>query len=341
MAKLIPLEEAASMLGVTPEKLTEMRSRGDIFGYRDGATWKFKQQEIDRVAGQLGVEVEDAIGSSVNLPLADEAGEPVSSIDADLDQLVDLDAEESQDTDGPDSVLVSEHELGQSDPGASSTIIGRNKLGTPDDDLELRLEDDDSREELVVDIDDFGDVAGASGVRLNDEPAASPQEESALSLDDGSALSLDDGSELRLEEPKHGDGGDDSLLSLADGSELDLAASSSALDLGDEEATDDSPTAGSAPRAAAKADSESELDLDLGDSSSELDLSSDSSELVLEGASDLSLNAVKSDPELTDAGGASDVRCRQATASYPWMPVTSVLPVRTSISTWDRARMSS
>ncbi len=70
MAKLIPLEEAAEMLGVTPEKLTEMRSNNEVFGYRDGATWKFKQTEIDRVASQLGVDVNDAIGESgVDLPL--------------------------------------------------------------------------------------------------------------------------------------------------------------------------------------------------------------------------------------------------------------------------------
>ncbi len=298
MAKLIPLDEAATMLGVTPEKLTEMRSRGDIFGYRDGATWKFKPQEIDRVAGQMGIEVEESMGSAVNLPLGNEDRERISAIDADLDQLIDLDDVESDDTDGPDSVLVSEHELGQSDPGASSTIIGRNKLGTPDDDLELSLEDDDSREELVLDIDDIGDVAGASGLHLGDHEAGSAHEESSLSLDEGS--------ELRLEGTGEGDAGEDSLLSLADGSQLDLAGSSSDLVLGDEEPTDDSPTAGSTPQLAAGG-SESELDLDVGDSGSELDLSSDSSELVLEGASDLSLDSVKSDPVLADSGSVSDV----------------------------------
>ena len=33
--------------------LVEMRSRGDIFGYRDGASWKFKPEEIERVASEL------------------------------------------------------------------------------------------------------------------------------------------------------------------------------------------------------------------------------------------------------------------------------------------------
>ena len=35
--KFVDLKEAAKMIGVTAEELVDMRSRGDIFGYRDGA----------------------------------------------------------------------------------------------------------------------------------------------------------------------------------------------------------------------------------------------------------------------------------------------------------------
>lgn len=55
MSQLIPLNEAARMLGVSTDRLTEMRSNNEIFGYRDGATWKFKLQEIQRVADDLGI----------------------------------------------------------------------------------------------------------------------------------------------------------------------------------------------------------------------------------------------------------------------------------------------
>jgi hypothetical protein len=55
MSQLIPLNEAARMLGVSTDRLTEMRSNNEIFGYRDGATWKFKLQEIQRVAEDLGI----------------------------------------------------------------------------------------------------------------------------------------------------------------------------------------------------------------------------------------------------------------------------------------------
>ena len=46
-AQFITLEEAAKKLGVHTDELVEMRSRGDIFGYRDGASWKFKPEDVD------------------------------------------------------------------------------------------------------------------------------------------------------------------------------------------------------------------------------------------------------------------------------------------------------
>lgn len=55
MSKLIPMEEAAQMLGLSVDRLAEMRSNNEIFGYRDGTTWKFKLSEIERVADEFGI----------------------------------------------------------------------------------------------------------------------------------------------------------------------------------------------------------------------------------------------------------------------------------------------
>ncbi len=52
-SNFVPLEEAAKRLGVSADELVEMRSRGDIFGYRDGGSWKFKPEEIERVRSEL------------------------------------------------------------------------------------------------------------------------------------------------------------------------------------------------------------------------------------------------------------------------------------------------
>ena len=49
-AKLIDIKEAAEILGVTLDQLGDMRSRGEIHGYRDGGSWKFKTDEVERVA---------------------------------------------------------------------------------------------------------------------------------------------------------------------------------------------------------------------------------------------------------------------------------------------------
>lgn len=55
MSELIPLDEAARRLGVSVERLSEMRSNNEIAGVRVGANWKFKKQELDRVAEELGI----------------------------------------------------------------------------------------------------------------------------------------------------------------------------------------------------------------------------------------------------------------------------------------------
>jgi len=67
MANYVTLEEAAKILGVAADELVEMRSRGEIFGYRDGKSWKFKTEEIQRVQSELGGDAldEEAGGSSI------------------------------------------------------------------------------------------------------------------------------------------------------------------------------------------------------------------------------------------------------------------------------------
>ena len=89
---LIPMEQAADMLGMSVEKLTELRSNNEIFGYRDGSSWKFKMSELQRVADDLGV----TLGSAPDVAdsVVDLAGE--SGIGSGLgDSILGLDDEES------------------------------------------------------------------------------------------------------------------------------------------------------------------------------------------------------------------------------------------------------
>ena len=48
MANYLSLEEAAEQLGITTERLTDLRAQGQVRGFRDGSSWKFPDTEIER-----------------------------------------------------------------------------------------------------------------------------------------------------------------------------------------------------------------------------------------------------------------------------------------------------
>jgi excisionase family DNA binding protein len=87
--KYYNVAEASKILGVSPADINEMVLRRELYGYRDGSDWKFKTEDIDRVAAERG---------------SGGAGD-----------------------DEGDNVLASEIELGHSDPGLSGTVIGADK----------------------------------------------------------------------------------------------------------------------------------------------------------------------------------------------------------------------
>lgn len=122
---LITLDEAARILGVTIEHLNTMRERREIHGYRDGASWKFKRQDIERLA-------------SAERPAADGPSE--ESIEF-LSLPLDIDDDDSS----IDAILLSERELGESQPGTSSTVIGKpGAQSSSESDIRLISQDDSS-----------------------------------------------------------------------------------------------------------------------------------------------------------------------------------------------------
>ena len=137
--RFIELDEAAKMLGMSPDTLNELRERQKVHGYRDGASWKFKQEEIERLmAERASADVEDE-------------GE-YAEIDED-----------------PDSILLSEVELGQSDESTSSTIIGgRSSRDPAESDIQLAQPKHDSDvnldSALSLDPSTGSDVLGGSDV---------------------------------------------------------------------------------------------------------------------------------------------------------------------------------
>jgi len=74
---LISLEEAKKLLGKTEAELEEMRKKGDLRAFKDGPSWKFRKEDIDRLAGAAAAE-KPAEGE------AKAAGDTLMSIDADI-----------------------------------------------------------------------------------------------------------------------------------------------------------------------------------------------------------------------------------------------------------------
>jgi hypothetical protein len=251
--KFVDLSEAAKMIGVSSESLVEMRSKGTIFGYRDGASWKFKVDEVERVIRERGVEARDS-GSGILNADDEEFDDMISGLSSKI--LADKAQEE------PGAILVSEEELGASATG-KSTIIGKGKESERNpSDSDLRLADESNvlgggSDKLIeapgnkVDLAGASDVLHGSDINLaaggsgtGEMPAAKPGSSGGLNVHDDLVLGEDDdiGSsdsalddEIRPGSSKPGSSGKGSDVTLGAGdSGINLAPSDSGLSLEEE-----------------------------------------------------------------------------------------------------------
>ena len=250
MSKLIPMEEAAKVLGLSVEKLNELRDNNEVFGYRDGSTWKFKMSELERVADDMGLSISplssavDGIKGALGL-----GGDQSDSSELDLgleDSSDDLFLESDSDSIAMDdsSVELFQSSTGGADGGTSSDILSGDD--EDDDDMidlaESGLLVKNSSKDMLLDKGDDDDLSlfdSSDDLNLDealDEAADDLMLEDSsldLKLDDSSDdLMLEDSSaELKLDKPA-----DD--LKLEDSSDdLMLEDSSAALKL--EESSDD------------------------------------------------------------------------------------------------------
>ena len=208
MANYVSLDEAAKILGISTDELVEMRSSGEIFGYRDGASWKFKQEEIDRVQAER----EDLL----------------SNDDSDDDIALDSDLRLADDNSpGSDVALVP-------DPSSDSGVKLVNRSSKNNDnknagssDLKLQAAEG-SDVELGSDL--MLDDASSSGLDLASKGKKQSIENAAGSNVLGSDLGLPSGSKA-----SKGSGSLGGELELAGDDEDDLVlGSDSAIGLGSE-----------------------------------------------------------------------------------------------------------
>lgn len=203
--KFIELKAAAKQLGISIERLQELREAGEIHGYKDGASWKFKPEEVAKLAESL-----QSGGDPGNSDSFSAEG---------FDSLLKLDEEsESRDNLADSSLKISE-DLELDDAfESSSTVIGKEEAD------QLRLADDD---------DDQSDVQPVRGAA---KPAAS-QPNKAVDLSDELALAddldfeSDDALMLRDDEVHLSAGSDDAVLGDSDGSDLAIGGGDSGIGL--------------------------------------------------------------------------------------------------------------
>ncbi|MCM2371337.1 helix-turn-helix domain-containing protein [Aporhodopirellula aestuarii] len=94
MATYLSLEEAAKQLGIPTQSLIDLRSQGQVRGFRDGSSWKFPESEIARLREELpnlsgfgsGVLGADGPGSKVGKVIGgDGSGIELDEINLDAD----------------------------------------------------------------------------------------------------------------------------------------------------------------------------------------------------------------------------------------------------------------
>ena len=71
VAEFVTFDEAKRRLGKTDQELQGMMDKGELRGFRDAGTWKFRKEDIDAKAGAEGGEKKDS-------------GDTLMSIDADI-----------------------------------------------------------------------------------------------------------------------------------------------------------------------------------------------------------------------------------------------------------------
>lgn len=309
MADYLPLSDFAAKLGVSEDTIQDLRERGKVRAFRDGSSWKFKEDELEKARGILAEEglaggdsesqefelsgitdSEDGSSGSMDSILISDTGEGGDSgsshiISQDSDSSLSLDSDIGLDDASSSSVdPAGESNLSSLSLGEGSDILEGSSINKPLDDDSFSLEDD---EELTLSED-----GSDANIDLGSEPSDPEGTGSGLSLgleDD----SLDLGtSGIGMED---NDSSGELTLDIEDDedSSMDLLSSDSELGLADEPVasaeSDDSEINliddDSGVGLSAEADDD-DFSLSTGDSGLELISADDAEEMVADSTDD-------------------------------------------------------
>ncbi len=282
MAKLIPLADAASILGMKTDELSELRSNNEVFGYRDGSSWKFKLGELERLAADRGIK----------LKLTPEIKNLAKESD------IDLSAFEVSESASDIGIGESSSELIESDSvdliqdDSSSSAFGSSLMG--DDALVLEESADDLR------LEDSGDLVLGSGEAGQADNDALSFGESDLSLASGSSKKLtgSDTGDLLDDEEAAGDSPSDTGKMAGAKSDDDMLLSEDDLFADDLLVNDEASFEDSAELSSDFEDSD--MIMDDSDSSTEIELNAIDSDMGLSASE----SGISIDDEPLELGGS-------------------------------------
>lgn len=302
--KFVSLEEAATQLGVSKDRLNELREDGKVRAYRDGASWKFRADDVDKLAAE-GIPPADASSSDIALSLDDEPAQAPPAKSAAKSELSDLELDL-----GDDAMSLDEPAA-----GAATSDVNLDELDEPTLPVEGTAEGEVLEFDTGSEIDELSDSILLSETELGESTDRPPstiigKAEMAADLDlelapsDSQAAAMSD---VRLAEPDESDimspSGREAVLdteppSLSDNFgdleelEIDLEAESSRI-LSPEDVT----KAQQAAAAKAKPAETSDLELAASDSSpgAVLDSLAGKSDAALAGLSALELEGDEDD----------------------------------------------
>lgn len=335
--KFVTFDDAVEKLGVTSEQLTRLRESGDLRAYRDGPSWKFRSDEIQKMMDE-GVP-EPAPPSDIGLALPEELvdaeplKDPVADDDDDL-KLADDDATSSTEASGVDLVMADDDD-DEVDPAELDDTV---TAGASDVSLDLEDDGSDPSDSILLSEEELGESLSTPPSTIIGKSELAKDADLELSLPGDSGAGSDtklaggasdvlssgttNADVLSDKEEKDDDSGGSSAFDNLDELEIDLAAESGSV-------------VGSGSQATAKAPDDSakegESDLDLDDEGtdpapSDLGLAATSSVVSVGPTSDLDLatDAEDDDFVLAESGG-SDITLDSASSGINLDPSDSGL----------------
>lgn len=234
--KYLTVEEVAAALNISNSDVIAAQTQGQLRGYKDGSSWKFRQEDVDKYSADLRNAVssaDDDYGYGDDYDL-DESASGVggsSDINNTLDNDVTFGTEESgvalsdyKEEDGDELVLGEDNDLTGSSLGGSGLSLGEQSgislMSATDSGISL--DDDESGEVLELGEDNLqigssllsGSLAASLSAAGNDDFTLTTDDEEADEEDSGSqVIMIDDNDDLGgdLGDVGVGDAGDAGL----------------------------------------------------------------------------------------------------------------------------------